>query len=810
MMRNNPAFTGVAVTALALGIGANIGIFSVVDRVLLEPLPYPQPERIVQIGRKYATGEGYANSIPKYMIWRRNTVFSAMAIYDQQGPGLNLSSGDHPEQVKGVHVSADYFRVFGVRPLLGRAFTGSEDAPQGARAAIISERLWNSHFGRNPHILDHQVTLNGESYAVAGVLPGSFDPIPPADVWLALQADPNSTNQGHYLSVAARLKEGTTLESAQAQMRLRGEEFRRLNPKSMDKDETVAVTRLRDSIVHDVRPALVILSGAVVMVLLIACANVANLLLARAASRQRELAIRAAIGASRWRVVQQLLTESIILSLLGGALGFLIGAWGLRSILLLTPGNIPRLTGGGSEQHLLSLIDWRVAGFSVGISFLTGILFGLFPALQISNPDVASTLKEASGRSGTGRRQNRVRKVLVAGEMALALVLLASAMLLIKTFAGLSRVDSGLDPHHVMTLQTSLAGSRYAGTAKVENFTVQALQRIESIPGVEGAAVAVSLPTTSGIDLPFNIAGKAPHAGEDSNGDEQWRSVSAHYFPVFKIPVLRGRAFTEHDVGNSAKIAVINQAFAKKYWPGKNPVGQVITIGKGLGPQFADQPRQITGVVGNVRETGLEDSDVAVMYIPQSQVPEGLILLANSVMPLSWCVRSNVGSGPLQKAIQKEIQAIDSQMPLSNIRPMDEILAKATTRQNFNMLLLSTFAAIALVLAAIGIYGLMSYSVEQQTQELGIRMALGADRPDLLKLIMKQGMTPAGVGVVAGLCIAFGVTRLLASLLFGVQPTDLFSFGSVAAVLTAVAFLATYIPARRAMRIDPVVALREE
>lgn len=809
MMRKSPGFTAVAIAALALGIGANTGIFSVVNKVLLQPLPYPQPDRLVKLGRKYPQGAGYSNSIPKYMVWRHNDVFSAMTLYDQGGPGLNLSTGDRPEQVKGIHISADYFKVFGISPMRGRTFTSLEDSPNGPKAAIISEKLWRSHFGSDPHIIGKTILLNGDVYPVVGLMPRNFVPDPPADVWIPLQADPNSTNQGHYLAAAARLKPGVTLEEARAEMKLRGEEFRRLNPKWMDKNESVAVTPMREAMVRDVKTALYVLLGAVVFVLLIACANVANLLLARAAGRQKELAIRAAVGASRWRVVRQLLTESVLLAGFGGILGFLLGAWGVRSLLLLVPGNIPRLTDPDQVQSVLSVIDWRIVAFTIGISFLTGIVFGLFPALHISNPDVASTLKEASGRSATGRKQNRVRKVLVGAEMALALVLLVSAALLIRTFVGLSTANPGIDPHHVLTLQTSLAGGNYTTTEKVDNLAVQVIRRIEGLPGVQAAAMTIALPTDSEIDLPFNIAGKPPKSGS-YNGDEQWRFVTPHYFAVFRIPLMRGRLMNERDVTNSAKIVVINQTMAKKYWPKENPVGQVITIGKGLGPQFDDPPRQIVGIVGNVRETGLGDSDVGVMYIPQSQVPEGLTQLANSALPTSWCVRSSADPNSLRMAVQKEFRAVDGQMPISKVRTMEEVISQGVSRQHFNMLLLSIFAAIALILAAIGIYGVMSYAVEQQTQELGIRMALGADQGQVLKLILRQGMTPAGIGVLSGLAIAFALTRVLASLLYGVKAYDPLTFVAVALILTAIALFSTYIPARRAMNVDPVVALRDE
>jgi len=813
LLAKNPGFTIVAVSALALGIGANTGIFSVVDRVLLQPLPYPHPEKLMQLGRKYPGGEGLSNSIPKFMIWRNNqTVFSAMALYDQQGPGLNLSSsGDRPEQVKGVHVSSEFFKVFGVQPMRGRAFSNSEDQPKGPKAAMISEHLWETHFARDPNILSRVITLNSEPYPVVGIMPKSFVANPPAEVWLPLQADPNSDNQGHYLAAAARLKDGVSIEQARAQMRLAGEVFRRTYPKWMDKTEGVAVTPMRDSQVRDVKLALFILLGAVAVVLLIACANVANLLLARAATRQRELSIRAALGATRGRVIRQLLTESVILAGLGGVFGFFLGAIGVRALLLLEPGDIPRMGDPAQLQSVFALMDWRMALFTIAICLFTGILFGLVPALQISKPDVASTLKDTGGRSSTGsRRHGFLRKLLVASEMGLAVVLLAAAVLLIRSFVGLSTVTSGLDPHQVLTMQTSLMSERYATTEKVDQFTTQVIRRIESLPGVEAAATAIALPMTIGIDLPINIAGKPPKAGEMYNGDVQWRSVSPHYFAAFKIPLQSGRAFNERDTFNSAKVIVINRAMAKKYWPNENPLGQVVTLGKGLGPALEDLPREIVGIVGDVRETGLADSDVAVMYVPASQQQQGLTALANSVLPLSWCIRSTLDTKTLSAAVLKEIQAVDGQMSVSKVRTMDQVLSENTARQNFNMLLLSIFAGVALVLAAIGIYGLMSYSVEQQTAELGIRMALGAGKPDLFRLILKQGMTPALIGVGCGVILALLATRLLEKLLFGVKPNDPASFLAVAVVLTAVALVSVYIPARRAMSLDPLVALRQE
>ncbi len=808
MLRTNPGFTAIAVMALTLGIGATTAIFTVVNTVLLQPLPYPEPDRIMQLDRSYPGNQlSDSNSIPKYMVWRKNQAFESMALYGELGPGGTLGTGDRPEQVKTLRASDGFFKVFGVSPMMGRTYTPGEDLPNGPKVVVIAYSLWQSHLGGDPGILGRTIVLNGEPWTVIGILPKGFQSDPPADVWLPIEADPNSTNQGHYLRVAGRLRPGVSLAAARAEMKIAGERFRAANPKWMDEHESVGVVPMRDATVGSVRTALLILLGAVGFVLLIACANVANLLLARAAVRQRELAVRAAMGANRGRVIRQLLTESVMLAGIGGVLGFALGNWGVRGLLLLAPGDIPRLTEANGLHSVIPTLDWRVAGFSIGIALLTGILFGIFPALHTSSPDLASILKESSGRSGTSRRQNRARSVLVVAEIALALVLLAGAALMIRTFAGLRSAKPGFDAHNVLTMKTSVAGAGYMSTAKVDNFVTQVTRRVESLPGVEAMASTIMLPVECCIDLPFNIAGKAPAQGI-YNGDEQWRSVSPHYFRAFRVPVLRGREFRETDVGNSTRVVLINEKMAKQYWPSEDAVGQVIVIGKGLGPDFDDPPRQIVGIVGNVREAGLDRGEVGVMYIPQSQVPEGLTKLAGNVVPLAWAVRTVGDPASLRNAIEREFHAVDGMLPVADQRSMEQVVAESVSRQNFNMVLLTLFAAIALLLAAIGVYGLMAYTVEQRTQEIGIRMALGAARMDMLKLVLAQGMKLVGAGVAIGAGLAYGVTRLLESLLFGVKASDPVTFAVVAGILTLVAAIATLIPARRASGVQPLEALR--
>jgi putative ABC transport system permease protein len=814
ILASNPGFTAVAMTALALGIGANTAIFSVVNAVLLAPLPYPQSDRIMRIERGFKgqpdNGAG-AVSIPKFMTWKKaNQSFQAMALYDFAGPGLNLGSGDRSQQIRGIHVSEEYFQVFGVSPASGRGFLPQEDLPNGPKVAVLSNDLWRTRFAGDPSLAGKAILLGGDPFTVVGILPATFHSDPPADIFIPMQADPDSANQGHFLLAAGRLKPGATLDSARANMVVAGDEFRAANPNWMDQSESVAVIPLREALVGDVRLALLILVGAVGFVLLIACANVANLLLARAAGRQREIAIRTAVGASRGHLLRQLLTESVLLSTIGGVLGLLIGAWSLPLLLAISPGNIPRVNAEDHVASAISALDWHVLAFSFAIALGSGVLFGLLPALRISKLDVSSVLKEAGGRSGTGLRHNRVRSVLVAAEMALAVVLVAGAGLMIRTFVGLRSANIGLDPHNVITMKTSLSGGRYDSTAKAENITRQATDRIEALPGVIAAAATVALPAEGGIDLAFTIEGVPPPKGNLYNGDDQWRFIGPHYFRALRVPLLRGRVFDWHDTANSARVLIVNEAFAKRYWPKGDAIGQRISIGKGLGPQFEDPTRQIVGIVGNVRETGLKYVDEAVMYVPQSQTPDGLTKLANSVIPLSWIIQTAGDPYSLSAAIQHEIQSMDSQLAASKVRTMEQVISESTARQNFNMLLLTIFAGLALLLAAIGIYGLISYTVEQRTQELGIRMALGAGHGDMLQLVVRQGMLLSGIGVVIGLAVSFALNRLLADLVFGVKTTDPITYVAVAAILISVALLATYIPARRATRIDPLIALRYE
>ncbi len=802
----SPAFTITAIAAIALGIGANTAIFTVVDAVLLKPLTYPEPDRMVQFMNTSPQGNSPVGSPVNFNTWKAQTsVFQDVTAYDFGGPGFNLT-GAVPEQVHGIHVSEAYFRLFGAPVILGRTFTPQEDSPNGGHVVVISYGFWQRKFGGNPNIVGTNVSLSNESYIIIGVLGKSFVTDPEADIWVPFQIDPNSTNLGHYFLVAGRLKPGVTLAQANAQLKLVADQYRRLHPEDEDTKDSFGVQPLRDSIVAGARNSLLILLGAVGLVLLIACANVANLLLVRATGRKREFAIRAAMGAGRARIIRQLLTESIVLSLAGGILGLILGYTGVRALLAVSPAGLPRIGEHGAAVG----VDWRVLAFTLGIALLTGILFGLFPAIGASRPNLNTTLKEASNRSGSGFRQSKARSLLVISEVSLALVLLIGAALLIRTFIALRQVNPGFDPRNVLTLEMSLTGDQFKKTAGVAQVAYNGRERLNAIPGIEGSAFTCCLPLQGGYGLPFNIIGRAPDGKSPWNGGAGWMSTSPGYFAVFHIPLLRGRVFTEQDTGSAPGVVLINETMEKKYWPKGDPVGQQLLIGKGVGPQFTEPARQIIGVVGDIRDAGLNNDPRPLMIVPSAQVPDGMTALNSNIGPMVWLVRTHGDPHQYISAITNQLRQASGGFPVARVRPMTEVVGQSTARQDFNMLLLTIFGACALILAAIGIYGLMAYSVEQRTQEMGIRMALGADRSRIRSLVVWHGMRLAIVGVVLGIGAAFGLTRFIASFLFGVKTWDPLVFVTVPIVLSLVALLAVWMPATRASRLDPQQALRIE
>ncbi|MGA9718730.1 MAG: ABC transporter permease [Acidobacteriaceae bacterium] len=805
-LKKTPGFTIIAILVIAVGIGVNTAVFSVINTVLLKPLTYPHPEELVMVMNSSPRGSGPGANVPKFAMYRQQRrVFSQVAAFDSGGAGLNLTGGDHPLQVQGVHVTQQYFSLFGAPVLAGRTFTQAEDSPNGGRVVVLSYGLWKNRFGSNQQIVGTNIQLDGQPYLVVGVIGKDFVTEEPADLWLPFQFDLNSRDQAHYFVAAARLKPGITVGQANAQMKLVSDQYRRTYPGMMGPQEYFSVRSLQEWMVGDARTSLWVLMGAVGFVLLIACANVANLLLVRATGRKRELATRAALGAGRTQIVRQLLIESLALSLTGGLLGLVLGAVGVRLLLAIAPGGIPRIGENGSAV----VPDWHVLLFTLGVSVLTGVLFGLVPAIAASRPNLVAALNESSNRSGVGFRSGKMRSALVISEMALALVLVIGATLLIRTFVKLQGVDPGYDTRNVLTMSMSISADRFQKTAGVAQLVHDGTERLAALPGVTAAAAASALPLDGGFGLPFDIVGRAK-GKEPFTGGGTYLPVSWSYFNAFKIPLLRGRMFADRDNGSAPGVVIINEAMAKQYWPKGDPLKDQLLIGAGVGPEFAEPARQIVGIVGDTRTFALSEPPEPTMYTPLAQLPDGMTALDSRVAPLFWVVRTKVEPHSLAKPVAAALLQASAGLPVAHIRTMEELVVRNTSRQRFNMLLLTIFGTSALLMAAIGIYGLMAYSVQQRTQEMGIRMALGAQASHIRKLVIRQGMLLALIGVAIGLAGAFGLTRFLASFLFDVKVWDPLAFVATPLLLTAVALLAVWVPAERAVRVNPMTALRFE
>lgn len=806
MFAQSPGFTLAAVAALTLGIGVNTAIFSVVNAVLLRPVSVPDPDRLVLFMTDFAQGgEAPIASPAKFQHFRQQTAVAQDVAAFSTGV-VNYTGGSFPEQLPSGQASADFFRLFGVAPVRGRTFTAEEDRPGGGRVAILGERFWATRFNRDPDIVGKAISLSSEPYTIVGVL-GEFDfqefgPTP--QIWTPFQLDPNSTDQGHYFTSAGRLKAGVTLEQAKAQLRVSANEYRRRFPDAIGPNDSFTVQPIREALVSDVRSSLLVLTGAVSFVLLIACANVANLLLVRATGRRREMAIRAAIGAARGRIIGQLLTESVLLSLAGGALGLLLGIVGIRALLAINAADLPFVGENGSQVGL----DWRVLAFTIAVSLGTGLLFGLIPALQGSRADLTAALKESGGRSGTGFRQNKARSLLVVTEVALALILLIGSALLIRTAVELSRVDPGFDSKNVLTLKMALTGPRFLKSEGVEQLVRSGVERLRAVPGVVDASATCCVPLQGGYGLPFRIVGR-PAEGP-FHGGGAWKTVSSGYFEVFKIPVKRGRSFREGDDSRSQAVVLINEAMAREFWPKGDPLNDRLIIGRGVMREFADEPeRQIVGVVGDTRDGGLNDEPGPTVYIPQAQVPDAANALNLSLNPIAWVVRTQADPRSLSRAIEEELRQATG-LPVSDVRSMNEVTSLSTSRHRFNMWLMTVFGVSALLLAAIGVYGLMAYSVEQRTHEIGIRLALGAQASQVRNMVVLQGMRLALAGLFVGVAAALALAQFLAAFLFAVEPRDPLAFFGVPVLLGLVALLAAWLPARHASRVDPIIALRAE
>jgi putative ABC transport system permease protein len=794
MLLKRPGFTLVAILTLSLGIGANTAIFSVINSVLLRPLPYPQPERIAHLwetNRKQNVLTGTVSPLC-FTDWRgQSQSFEAMSAY--RFASLALTGGAEPERLTGVAASAGFFEVLGVTPLLGRGFTAEEDKPGNNRVVVLGHGLWQRRFASDEKLIGQTITLDGQSHTVIGVMPPKFRYPNAAELWTPLALDLSRSRRGsHFLFAIGRLKTGITPVAAQAELDVIARNLEKQYPDN-NRDQGINLVPLHEQLVgQDLRLRLWVLLAAVGLVLLIACVNVANLQLARAATRYRETAIRSALGAGRGRLVRQFLTESLLLAVLGGLSGLLLAKWGADWLANIARAQFPQLPE-------ISL-DTRVLGFTLLVSLLTGVIFGLAPALQSVKINVQEALKE-SGPGATGQRQ-RVRSLLVIAEVALAVVLLVGAGLLINSFFRLQRVNLGFDPENLLTFNIALPQTRYGAAHLQAAFFQQTLQRIAALPEVQVAGAVSDLPFSgSRSGSSFSIDGRAKQSNEDWNADI--RLISPDYFRALGIQLHAGRAFSERDVKETPGVVIINQTMARRFWPNEDPLGKRLTIGT---PQETElygraPSREIVGIVGDLKHQRLADASAPEMYVPYQQLPG---------LAMSLAVRGRGDAAKLTGAVREAVRAVDRDQPISRVALMAERLARAVATERLNALLLTAFAAVALLLAGVGIYGVMAYTVTQGTREIGIRLALGAQARDVLRLIVGQGLLLTGIGLGLGLVTSFALTRLLERLLFGITATDPLVFSAATLLLSLIALLACYIPARRATKVDPLVALKYE
>jgi putative ABC transport system permease protein len=791
VLRKSPGFTAIAVIALAIGIASTTAIFSVVDVVLLHPLSYPNANRILSVSESQrSTGEGGGALSPaNYLDWAaQNHVFAYMAA--SRGWPVNLTGGDRPERVRGTMTTASFFPVFGVPAMLGRTLLPSDEAAGNDHVVVLSYGLWKRRFGADRNLIGRNITMDGEPYTVIGVMPASFNPDEYGELWLpshwAVPAhplrpneDPRPNRDTHYLDAWARLKSGVSLPQAKQEMDAVALRLEKQYPDS-NRDAGISLIGMQDYVVSDIRPTLLLLLVAVAFVLLIGCANVANLLLARATTRTREVSIRAALGASRLRVIRQLLTESLLLALIGGVAGILLAAWCVPALLAMSPSEIRDFGAIGVNRDVL--------GFSLAVSLLSGILFGLAPALHASRRNLNESLKE--GERGSTGSHGKTRSALVVAEVGLSLVLLVGSGLLVKSFVRLLRVDPGFDSSHLLVFNVGLPTS--STPAQQDDFYHQVAERLQALPGVQSAGAVSRVPLSGGnSDRSFRLP------GSDKDYEADIRVSTPTYFKTMGIPLLKGRGISEQDAHSSVHVAVVNEALTRNVFPGQDPIGKYIL---NFGP--LNDRLQIVGVVGNVRHEDLETAPRPEIYLAFGQAH----------WPSAFMVVRTKTSDPLTlaAAAQNAVSSVNKDIPLANLHTMQDMVARSVVRRKFAMLLLSIFAGLAMLLAAIGLYGVMSYTVSQRTHEIGIRMALGAQAADVVRLIVRCGMELVALGVAGGIVASLALTRLMSTLLFGVSARDPITFGVVAALLALVALLANYIPASRAARIDPMVALRHE
>ena len=811
-LAKHPGFTFVAVITLALGIGANTAIFSVVNALLLKPLPFPNSQELVAFGSVNTKTSAAGNaadlnslSYADYFDFReQNRTLANVAVFRDRSFAVKTAEG--ASSLRGVMSSSEYFDVLGVKPVIGRTFTRADEqsggGPDGFKV-LISHEYWKKQFGGDQNVVGRTIELDRRTYTIIGVLPAGFQyPIQadPLDLYVTIAIDatsadgsePQTASRGaHSLQAIARLKPGVSIEQAQADLAAIAANLEKQYPDT-NTNFGVGFLPLREELIGDVRTGLYVLFGAVLCVLLIANANVANLLLARASVRGKEMALRAALGASRARIIRQLLTESVMLSAIGGLLGLLIAQWGTEALIRVVPQNIPRIA--------TIQLDAIVLGFTLLVSLATGVVFGLVPAWQASRVDLNTSLKSGSRTGGGGEGKGRLRNGLVVAEVALALILLICAGLLIQSFARLGRVPPGMQTERLLTAQIQLPDVAYPKNENVIAFFDQLLPRLRALPGVESASAIVPLPLT-GSNMVTTFDNEADPKPEGQRDGAPIRIIGTEYFATMGIPVLQGRVFDQTDRFESTPVVIVNQRFADKFFPGQNVVGKRIMPGFSA-DESGEKMREIIGVVGNVKHLSLKNEDSPEMYVPQTQIPFSI---------MSLVVRTSLADpAALTSAIRRELGAMDSALPLRSIRVFDEYIARSLARTRFNALLLSIFAGTALLLTAIGIYGVMAYSVAQRTNEIGIRIALGAAQSSIFRLVVGQAMLLVAISLAIGLAGAFAATRLLSSLVFGVGLWDPLTFASIVLLISAVAFVAAWLPARRASRVNPIIALRAE
>ena len=794
MLAKNPGFTAVAVLTLALGIGANTAMFSVVNGVLLRPLPYPRPNEIVQVNLAWKGGElNDTLTAPEFEFYRdHSSAFESLAGF-RGGGEVSIKRGNTTEWIRSLRVTDGFFQVLGVRPAIGRGILRDETHPGGTRVVILSDSLWRKAFGADPAVIGRQLEMDDAVYTVAGVMaPGFAFVEQPADVFIPLQLGRSIEDTGMNTRVVARLKPGTSLAQAQASIDVVFEQFRRQGS-AQSGQRGIQLESYQNWLAGDLRTSLLVLFGAVGFLLLIACANVASLIMARTSSRQREISIRLALGADRWQLLQQFLGESLLIALIGGAAGLLAASWGLKGLVSSIPWDIP------SAAHVE--LDGRVLAFTLLLAAGTSLVFGFTSYWQSSKLDLNASLKEGGTHGARSTARSRMRSALVVGEAALSLMLLVGAGLLIETLYHLHQEKLGFDPRHVYTMATPFAPAAKLTAPQIWTFEQEVLRRIKGAPGVASAAVISKLPLTGPNNLPTQQEGRPEH----SIGGMEYRAVSPQYFQAMRIPILWGRGFQETDTASTTPVAIVSETVARAWWNGESPIGDRIVVGAYGGRQFPEvlePPREVVGVVADVKNLAIDEAQPTTVYVSASQ-------LSRPPGSTAWVVRAN-GNPALAAALRGAVAAVNTDQRVLNVQAMADIVARSVARPTFNALLMGIFAGLALVLTSVGIYGVLSFHVARRTQEIGIRIALGARRANVLRMVVAEGVMLVTVGIGIGLAGALALSRFLSSLLSGVHATDISTYAAVSGVLFAVALVASYIPGRRATKVDPMVALRYE